>query len=184
MPQPVLIGRRIENGDGHPAFNKLATASNQKVILTEFDLIVFLAQPNQATGPGNKTATACGFCGRLAIKNDCVTPVRVESVTISWGIAAAPTNSNRNAASPDKNASRPAANFSLRGLTTDVFSKLYFFTDLVGGVDVDPQTVLALPVGVFRHLQFFLNFVEDFPAPPFRRPASSEDYKIPRIRRR
>jgi hypothetical protein len=45
------------------------------------------------------------------MKNDCITPGRVESVTISCAVAGAPPNSNSNAASPDKNARHPAAKF-------------------------------------------------------------------------
>ena len=45
------------------------------------------------------------------MKNDCITPGRVESVTISWAIAAVPPNSNENAASLDKDARHPAAKF-------------------------------------------------------------------------
>ena len=43
------------------ALNKIATASNQKVILTKFDLTIFLAQPNQAAGTGKQ------YCYRLRI---------------------------------------------------------------------------------------------------------------------
>ena len=45
------------------------------------------------------------------MKNDCITPGRVESVTISCAVAGAPPNSNIDAASPAKNEGRPATNF-------------------------------------------------------------------------
>jgi hypothetical protein len=60
-PAGLVIGRRIQDGGDHPALNKIATASNQKVILTEFYLILFLAQPNQAAGAGKQ------YCYRLRI---------------------------------------------------------------------------------------------------------------------
>ena len=53
-PASLVIRRRVEDDRDHPAFNKLATAPDQKVILTEFDLILLLAQPNQAAGTGKQ----------------------------------------------------------------------------------------------------------------------------------
>lgn len=129
-PAGLVIGRRIENGDGHPAFNKISTASNQKVILTEFDLTLFLAQPNQAAGAGKQNSYGLRIFPQIGDKERLrhARPCRERHDLLA--IAAALPNSNRNAASTDKNARRPAANFSRLGLTIDVFPKPYFFTDL------------------------------------------------------
>src|SRR5215831_8345813 len=46
--------------------------------------------------PGNNTAIACGFCGRLVRKYDCVTLGRVESVTISCAPKAPDAETSKN----------------------------------------------------------------------------------------
>src|SRR5437870_7565067 len=49
--------------------------------------------------PGNRTTSACGFCGTPAIKYDWVTPGRVGSVTISCAEAPATETNNHTHAS-------------------------------------------------------------------------------------
>src|SRR5439155_7986086 len=136
--------------------------------------------------PGNRTTSACGFCGTPAIKYDWVTPGRVGSVTISCAEAPATETNNHTHASRffDFDITRPTQDgswpysllgrlasrryipcsllFALCSLLRAVTLATLFFHRFVGYVDVHSQTILARPVGVLRHLELFLDLIQRF----------------------
>ena len=121
------------------ALNKIATASNQKVILTKFDLTVFLAQPNQAAG------TRKQYCYRLRILRKAGDEERLhyprsrrERDDLLRCSRRAAEQQYRCCESGQKRGS-PGYQFYLCGLTIDILSKRYFFTDLYAASMLTPR---------------------------------------------
>src|SRR5262249_40422933 len=67
-------GRRIDDS-GPPTVAKIAAVAHQKIIGIELVWSFSCRSRMSSVAPGNKLAPACGSC---------VTPGRVERVTISW----------------------------------------------------------------------------------------------------
>ena len=132
------------------ALNKLATAYNQKVILTKFDLTVFLAQPNRAANRGNNIAMRLRIVRKAGDEERLHYPrSRRERDHLLRCSRRAAEQQYRCCESGQKRGS-PGYQFYLCDLTIDILSKRYFFTDLYAASMLTPRRSWPMPS---RHIQ-------------------------------